>query len=396
MDTVPIKQKSDNVFTNNYTITGGAMMAVAAKAAAASLLLRISYDTIYFRVYDDTVLHIPVRLIPHPENNAIREYAVLTSGLQTEGLAGISEIHVSVERVRRLSDIPEKVYIQPEYINLYMDGGPGVAVNQERCEFGPAGYYSIQKETRNLVFQTVADVIKMADVMPLLMIKVSAVSFQNQVPRNCIIRGTGGFVVPTSQNDILREIAASLQEQYERGIRNVIAVPGNSGHKYVQDQMHIAMANCVRCRNYIGSTVDMAANIGMENFLLVGNPSKLIRLAAGIMDTHSWIADGRREVLSLHTVLAGGTIAQSRIIQDIATTDHMLSQLTEWGLRDQVMTSVCAKIADYMRNRVGGGTMKVGVVPVHYYYGILGQTPEITGVLAAVSREHFALSLKKQ
>ena len=139
----------------------------------------------------------------------------------------------------------------------------------------------------------------------------------------------------------------------------------------------------------------MAAALGMENFLLVGNCSKLIRLAAGIMDTHTWTADGRREVLSLHTVLAGGTISQARIIQELATTDQMLSKLTEWGIRDAVMNSVCSKIGEYMQNRIGGKRMGFGVVPIHQGYGILGQTPDMSNVLAAVSREQFALSIKK-
>jgi cobalt-precorrin-5B (C1)-methyltransferase len=40
--------------------------------------------------------------------------------------------------------------------------------------------------------------------------------------------------------------------------------------------------------------------------------------------------------------------------------------------------------------------MNFGVMPIHQEYGILGQTPGISPVLAAVSREQFALSIKKQ
>ena len=39
--------------------------------------------------------------------------------------------------------------------------------------------------------------------------------------------------------------------------------------------------------------------------------------------------------------------------------------------------------------------MKFGVIPVHQEYGILGQTPDIGDVIADVSREQFALSIKK-
>jgi cobalt-precorrin-5B (C1)-methyltransferase len=387
-------QKSDNGFSNIPGLTGGALAAAAAKAAAAALLLRITYESIEFQRDDGKIIDIPIRFIPHPENTALREYAVVLNGMRIPGLINTAEIHVSVERVRKLADIPDRVYIKPQYINLYLDGIEGITRLTENNEIGLMNYAAIDKEARNIIFQAVADVVRFADVMPLLMIKVSTVSFNNNPATNTII-GSGGDIVPTSQNEILMEIARSLEEQYDRGIRNIIAVPGNAGHKYVQDAVHISMTHCIRCRNYIGSAIDMAAAIGMENFLLVGNCSKLIRLAAGIMDTHTWTADGRREVLSLHTVLAGGTIAQARIIQELATTDQMLSKLTEWGIRDAVMNSVCAKIGDYMQNRIGGKPMGFGVVPIHQEYGPLGQTPNMSNVLAAVSREQFALSIKK-
>ncbi len=395
MDKIPGKQILNNDIANNITLTSGAVSAAAAKAAAADLLLHMSFENIEFEKDDGSTVNIPVRYVPHPESGAIKEYAVIMNGIVAEGLIGVSEIHVSVERVRRLTDIPDMIYIKPQHINLYLDGGPGIAQNVEKNEIGPRGFYSIDREARDIIFQSVADVSTMADVMPLLMIKVFTVAFQNAGSVRNGISGAGGYVTPLAQDDIMMEIASSLRDQYERGIRHILAVPGNSGQKFVQDQLHISMANSIKCRNYIGVALDMAATLGMENFLLAGNVSKIIRLAAGIMDTHTWIADGRREVLSLHTVLAGGTIAQARIIQDLATTDQMLAKLTEWGIRDQVMASVCTKIADYVRNRIGGNKMNFGVIPVHQEYGILGQTPNISGVLAAVSREQFALSIKK-
>lgn len=386
--------KVDNVFSNISSLTGGAIAAVAAKAAASSLLLRISYESIEFHTDEGKIINVPVREVLHPENNLMREFCVIVRGSNINGLTGISELHVIVERVRRLSDIPDDIYIKPEYINLYLDGGSGVERNTSGISGYPAGFAFIDKEARSVIFDAVADAVHFADIMPLIKITVNAIA-HDKPGITCRILGGNGCVARISQDDILSEIASTIQEQYEQGIRNVIAVPGNSGHKYIQDYVHISMGYSIRCRNYIGDTLDMAAMVGMENFLLVGSASKLLRLAAGIMDTHTWNADGRREVLSLHTVLSGGTISQARILQDIATTDQMLSKLTEWGLRDAVMRSVCMKIDDYVQNRLGGKTMKFGVIPVHQDYGILGQTPDISNVMASVSREQFALSIKK-
>ena len=332
-------QKAMNVFSNISSLSGGAIAAVAAKAAASSLLLRIGYESIEFHTDDGKIVNVPVRAIPHPENHALREFCVVVGGQNIAGLPGVSEVHVLVERVRRMSDIPDDIYIKPEYINLYLDGGAGVSRFTSLEQDGPLRFAQIDKEARDVIFEAVADACHFADIMPLIKITVTVVSYERSAMQYPI-QGGGGSVARTSQDDVLAEIANTIQEQYESGIRNVIAVPGNAGHKYIQDNVHISMAHCIRCRNYIGDTLDMAAMVGMDNFLLVGSPSKLIRLAAGIMDTHTWNADGRREVVSLHTVLAGGTIAQARIIQDLATTDQMLAKLTEWGIRDAVLQSI--------------------------------------------------------
>ena len=394
---MPNVRRNESGVSNLSGLSGGALCAAAAKAAVASLLLRITFDSVEFRRKDDSIVDIPVRLIPHPENTALREYAVICQGVNSPGIENTSELHVSVERAKRLSDIPDRAYIKPQFVNLYLDCQDGVEIIQIASEIGPMGHGAIDKAARNLIFHTVADVVRFADVMPLLIIRISAVSFGTGANASlCKILGNDGDIIPISQNDIMMEIANSLESQYDKGIRNIIVVPGNAGHKYIQDTIHISMAHCIRCRNYIGNTIDMAAAVGMENFLLVGNVAKIIRLAAGIMDTHSWAADGRREILSLHTVLAGGTISQARIIQDLSTTDQMLAKLTEWGIRDAVMTSVCSKINDYMKIRIGGKPMNFGVMPLHSEYGILGQTPDIAPVLASVSREQFALSIKKQ
>ena len=41
----------------------------------------------------------------------------------------------------------------------------------------------------------------------------------------------------------------------------------------------------------------MAGEFGFQTVLLIGHGGKLIKLAAGIMNTHSSMADGRMEIL---------------------------------------------------------------------------------------------------
>ena len=57
--------------------------------------------------------------------------------------------------------------------------------------------------------------------------------------------------------------------------------------------------------NYVGDVIDDAVNLGMKGLLFVGHIGKLIKVAAGVMNTHSRQADCRMEVLSAHAALCG-------------------------------------------------------------------------------------------
>ena len=98
-----------------------------------------------------------------------------------------------------------------------------------------------------------------------------------------------------------------------------------------------------RSSNYIGDTIDLAAAYGMQNFLLVGNIGKLVKLAAGIMNTHSKTADGRCEIFAVHTILCGGRAELVPEIMHCINTEEILQILEENGLRQQVCGSLCGK-----------------------------------------------------
>ena len=51
----------------------------------------------------------------------------------------------------------------------------------------------------------------------------------------------------------------------------------------------------VKTSNFIGDTMDMAAASKFEQVVLVGHIGKLVKLAGGVMNTHSRTADCRTE-----------------------------------------------------------------------------------------------------
>lgn len=109
----------------------------------------------------------------------------------------------------------------------------------------------------------------------------------------------------------------------------------------------------VKCSNYIGDTIDDAKLLGMKGILFIGHIGKFVKLAAGVMNTHSRQADCRMEVLAVHAALEGADSHTVRSVMDCVNTSEALRVLKECGLLEKVMESVMERIEFYLTNRAG-------------------------------------------
>ncbi len=100
---------------------------------------------------------------------------------------------------------------------------------------------------------------------------------------------------------------------------------------------------------------------------------KLIKLAQGVMNTHSKYADCRSEFLALQAMFHGASLAVGREIYQALTTDEMTKILKREGLFEAVMEEAARKIDFYMQKRVHG-KLKTGAILFSNVYGILGET----------------------
>ena len=106
----------------------------------------------------------------------------------------------------------------------------------------------------------------------------------------------------------------------------------------------------------------------------------MVKVAAGAMNTHSRVADGRREALCTHAALCGGDRALVRALFDTATTDEALPLLDAAGLREAVMAYLAVDLDRALKRRAG--ELAVEAVFFSNKYGILGKTPGAEGLMA--------------
>ena len=113
----------------------------------------------------------------------------------------------------------------------------------------------------------------------------------------------------------------------------------------------------VKCSNYIGLTVDMIKELGFDGMLLTGHAGKLVKVAGGIMNTHSREADGRMEMISAAAVREGADTELILSILDSLTTEEAFTRLQKADsmLADRTAARLMDSIISNLNRRAGGG-----------------------------------------
>ena len=190
------------------------------------------------------------------------------------------------------------------------------------------------------------------------------------------VLGTSGIVEPMSQQAILDTIQLEMGQAALRAgsPRRLILAPGNYGLDYLHEKMP-ALKNVpvVKTSNFIGDTMDMAAASKFEQVVLVGHIGKLVKLAGGVMNTHSRTADCRTELLCAHAALCGASRDVCAALMNAATTDACMEILDGAEMREPVLSSLLDAIQLHLDRRAAGA-FRVGAVLFSNQYGPLGQT----------------------
>jgi cobalt-precorrin-5B (C1)-methyltransferase len=314
-----------------------------------------------------------------------------------------AEIRVCVSYIEDFNNISDKAHVDPRFANLFLIGGEGIGT----ASGGRPGYLDgealIEKPVRDSVFETVANVCDISDGAQLLLITVSCpggmmiaagnTMGQNTFAGGITIMGEHATISKIHQRDISDSIDFQIKKQVDLGVSSVLVSPGNYCADKINTQLHVPLTTAAHCYNYPGQAIDSCVAYGVTNMLLVGNVGKLVKLAAGITNTNSFASDGRREIFAAHTAIIGGTSSQVRTVMNCLTCDEILALLTNWGLRDRVMSSIMNSIAEYCNIR-SRGRLNLAVALFSEEFGLLGSTINTKNVLVKVSQEQFALSLK--
>ena len=195
------------------------------------------------------------------------------------------------------------------------------------------------------------------------------------------ILGTTGIVEPMSQQALVETIELEMKQD---GLVSdcIILTPGNYGIHYIEekglDGLEDEKGNRIpvlKFSNFLGETLDMMPVCGIQKAIVVGHAGKILKAAAGVMNTHSSWADCRREIICSYCAVCGGDRKVCSRIMEAATTDACFDILDEAGLLEDVVGEVMKAIQSHLDHRTGG-LVRTGAVMFSNVRGTLGITDE--------------------
>ena len=199
------------------------------------------------------------------------------------------------------------------------------------------------------------------------------------------ILGTTGIVEPMSERALIDSIRIEMSQHAAMGEEYILATPGNYGAEFLREHMTLPFEKNIKCSNYVGETIDMAVDMGVKGILFVSHIGKFVKVAAGIMNTHSHSADGRMEVLAAGAIRAGADLGCAKEILNCNTTDEALAVLDRHRILKETMKEITDRIQFYLDHR-SYDQILLGAVIFSSEYGYLGQTEHAAELIKKISK----------
>ncbi len=200
------------------------------------------------------------------------------------------------------------------------------------------------------------------------------------------VLGTSGIVIPMSEDALIASIRLEMEMLKEAGARYLVITPGNYGETYAKEHMDIDLTYSMKCSNYLGETLDMAAEIGIEGILFISHIGKFIKVSGGIMNTHSKNGDCRAELMAAQALRAGADMDTAKDLLDTITTEEGVQILKKAGLLKAAMEETAGRVQFYLDHRTGK-RIKTGAVLFSTQEGHLADTETVPELLELIRKQ---------
>ena len=337
-----------------YGFTTGSCAAAAAKAAAYMLLTGKEKKTITIDTPKGIPFDAAIEDITREEFSV--SCAVRKDGGDDPDVTTGALIFATVSLAGEMQ--------RPEDKRILIDGGKGVGRVTKRGLDQPVGNAAINHVPREMIIKEVAEICELTDYKGGIRVvifvpegeKLAEKTFNPRlgITGGISILGTTGIVEPMSSRALLDTIRVELKVKKEEGQKAVAVAPGNYGLAFMKSAYQYDLDKSVKCSNFIGDTIDMAAEAGFDEMLLTGHIGKLIKLSGGMLNTHSKEGDCRMELMAAAGIKAGISAKTARAILGCVSTEEAVRILKEDGKLEKAMEIIMEKACFSLEKRSAG------------------------------------------
>lgn len=323
--------------------TTGTCASVAAKAAVSMLVLGDIVEKIEYSIKTNHKFSIDIHDIQINKDEVVCS-VIKISGDDPDVTNGIKIF----AKARKIEE------------GIIIDGGIGIGRVTKSGLKVKVGEAAINPEPRAYIIEAIRSVLDKSDYNGGVEVIIFSPEGEERAKKTynerlgiiggISILGTTGVVEPMSEKAIIETIKLEINKY--KGEKKLLLTVGNYGKSFVENKL--GLKDGVKCSNFIGEALDYAGYIGFEDILLVGHAGKLIKLAGGIMNTHSRIADCRIEILAAHAAMAG--LKQDTIlkIMNSITVEEAFSIISCFKQKDIILNSISQNIRKHLELRLAG------------------------------------------
>jgi cobalt-precorrin-5B (C1)-methyltransferase len=342
--------RAKNSKTLRSGFTTGSCATAASQAALQMLILGERTSRVAIDLPGGGIIEVPVKKVLCQNSYGLAE-VIKDGGDDPDVTNGIS-VWASVEL------LPQEDIIIEGGIGVGRVSKPGLAV--------PVGEAAINPVPRQMIYSALKKVLppgrgaKVVISVP----DGEKVALRTLNPRLGIlggisILGTTGIVRPMSEEAYIDSLLPQIDQAVALGFQTLALTPGGMGARNARE-LGIPEDAVIQTSNFIGLMLDECACRPVKELLLLGHIGKLIKVAGGIFNTHSKIADARREILAAHAGMLGAPSVMIKQIMELNTIEASVELIRKNHL-EQVYYSIADQVSQHCQERLGQ-SIKVGTI----------------------------------
>jgi cobalt-precorrin-5B (C1)-methyltransferase len=189
------------------------------------------------------------------------------------------------------------------------------------------------------------------------------------------ILGTSGRVVPRSEDAWLRSLIPQIDLALAAGKERLVFASGSFGAALRSRFPWVDDLSLIHIGNFVGDMLWAASKRDVKEIVLAGHVGKLVKVAAGLFNTHSRFGDARLETVAAFAARAGATPLLVRELLGAATAEAAVAILHAAGL-DAVWSDIADRVVERATAHAG---VRVHCVLTDYRGDLLGCSTELAG-----------------